>query len=79
MLVTTAISFWSLITLDLEFLVRTSGVSRLRLRFELLFWTSEFLVELTLFNAASRSKTVERSLGCDVEDADDTVPENSKN
>ncbi len=78
MFVTTAISFWSLMTLDCVFF-RTSGVSRFRFKLELLFWTSEFLVELELFRAARRSKTVERSLGCEVEVVDegvgDTVPE----
>ena len=37
MLVTKAISFWSLMILDLELLFRTSGVSRFRFKFELLF------------------------------------------
>lgn len=77
MLVTTAISFWSFMILDLEFLRRTSGVSRFRFKLELLFWTSEFLVELELLlRTVRRSKTVERNLGgCDVEAVDKEVGE----
>ena len=62
-LVTTAISFWSLIWLFDDFDVVFVGVSRFKLRLELLFCKSCCLAELELFSAARRSKTVERSLG----------------
>jgi hypothetical protein len=64
MLVTTAISFWSLMSFLGLFLI-VSGVSRLRLRLELLLEATVLCESLgvLVFRTVSLSKTVERSLG----------------